>query len=211
MGLRRRLILNFILVFLIAFIIVRDRLPSDYFELSISTSDGQSIKVSPHLINCQISSNLNCKIPILHQTLVIEEVEPPSLQCRAKLGKQIPTCHWLQASALELISVEDLKLTPIELFLTKHSIKPFPTARIFDDPGTNASFLVLVLGVLSVLSGFNVAESVFLYTCRCSPHRNHQIKTKMSSIYAAIAGFGVFCFLGLGFMVMLWFFRYLGD
>lgn len=205
---KKSLLLNFIFVCLLPLLMIRDRLPSPYFELSISTKDEQSITVPSHLIHCRLSQNLHCEIPILNQTLVIEEVEPPSLKCRARFGKQTPTCRWSQASALEYVEIEGLELTPIQIAALKYAIKPFPTARVFDDPGADVSLLALLWGLVSVLSGFNVADSVFFYSRRFFPGQNHQTKHITPALLAAIAGLGLIIFLTLSFLFLIMTFGY---
>ncbi|AFZ01822.1 hypothetical protein [Calothrix sp. PCC 6303] len=205
---KKSLLLNFVFVCLLAFLMIRDHLPSPYFELSIITKDNQSITVPSHLIYCRFSQNLHCEIPIIRQNLVIEEVEPSYLKCRARLGKQTPTCRWSHASALEYIEIESLELTPIEIAAFKYSIKPFPTARIFDDPAVNVSLLALLWGLLSVWSVFNVVNSVFFYSRRFFPDQNDQTKRITPELLAAIAGLGIIIFLAFSFLFLIMVFGY---
>ncbi|BAZ40699.1 hypothetical protein NIES4101_66600 [Calothrix sp. NIES-4101] len=205
---KKSLLLNFIFVSLLALLMIRDRLPSPYFLLSISTKDNQSLTVPNHLIHCRLSQNLHCTIPILHQTLVIEEVEPPSLDCQAKFGKQAPTCQWLQASALEHISIEDLELTPIQIASIEYSIKPFPTTRIFDEPNANVSVLAFLWVIASVLSVLNGMDAVYFYARKFFPIRNPQTKHIIAGLLAAIAGLGVIVFLALSFLFLVMKFGY---
>lgn len=205
---KKYLILNFIFVCLLALLMIRDRLPSPYFQLSISTKDQQSISVPIHLIHCRLGQKLYCEVPIIHQTLVVEEVEPLSLDCRARFDKQTPTCQWLQASALEYISIEDLELTPIQISSIKYSIKPFLTARIFDSPEANISLLAFCWLLLTVLSGFNVTNSVYFYARKFLPGQNRQTKSIIAGLLAAIAGLGVILFLVLSFIFLIMIFGY---
>ncbi|MBD2358396.1 hypothetical protein H6G41_27940 [Tolypothrix sp. FACHB-123] len=207
---RQRLILNLAIACLLTMLIIGDRSPSPYFELSIATTDEQSIAVPRHLLHCQLTQTLYCKIPIDHQALIVEEIQPPSLNCRARFGKQTPTCIWFQASALDAIFIEGLELTPIQIGYIKHSIKPLPTLRIFENHEVNGSFLLGLFWFFSIFSGFNVAESVFFYTPRFYRHKNQRIKTTVVLILSAIAGLGVICFLLINFLWLLLKFGYLG-
>ncbi|BAT54827.1 hypothetical protein NOS3756_38020 [Nostoc sp. NIES-3756] len=202
------LILNFIFVCLLVLLMIRDRLPSPYFQLSIFTKDKQSISVPIHLIHCRLGQKLHCEVPIIHQTLVVEEVEPPSLDCRARFDKQTPTCQWLQASALEYISIEDLELTPIQIASIKYSIKPFPTARIFDSPEANVSLLAFCWLIVTVLNGFNVTEFVYFYAQKFLPGQNRPTKRIIAVLLAAIAGLGAIVFLALSFIFLIMIFGY---
>ncbi|AKG20001.1 hypothetical protein [Calothrix sp. 336/3] len=204
---RKSLILSFIIVVLLSILIIRERSRSPFFEVTITRENEPAIVLPGYLVPCRLTEKLYCQLSLDRQLLVIEETD--SLDCRVTFGKQRPICRWIQASALESISIEGLELTPYQLGQIKYPMKPFPTVRIFDDVAINSQFLGCILGILSIWTGCNVAESIFFYLRGFYPYRNRLFQAILQ-VFSFLVGLGVVYLLSLYSLYLLLKFGYMG-
>lgn len=206
MSRENRLIFNLLMVCLITFLLIRDRAINKLFEIVITQPNESSIVIPGYLVSCEEKDSLHCEMNIDNLLLIVKSQS--SRECQVTYGKQTVICQRIQASAADIVSIEDLQLSPKQKAEIKWRImiKPIASLRILDDGIKNGVLLQGFLGILSIWSGINAFEALYFYFGRFYPHPDSLITV----IVPMIVGFVVMLSLALYFLILLAVFGYIG-
>lgn len=199
------LALNFALICLITFLLIRDRSINEMFEISIGRQDQSSIIIPGYQAACQQAGTLRCHVDLANIPLLIESSS--NSNCKATYGKQITTCYRVQASALDTLYIQNLQLSQHqqESIDTQVRVRAIASLRILKDGVHNGVFLQAMLAVLSIVSGINAAKALYS-DCRKSYPRNRLLQ----GLALLLGGLAVPLLLLKYFFLLLMFFGYVG-